>query len=189
MLNPVLSAFESASDDSLMDQYRQGSTEAFRVLFLRHIGLVVRYAASLCGNWETARDLAQEVFLKISRHAGTYDGRSLFKSWMLTLTRNLVIDLKRRKSAKTVAIPDDPDRWAPFADPRNHAETSEAQASMTSWLSCLTPEQREIMLLKHVEQLSYTEISEITGIREGTLRQIIFRSLRQIREVADTDAL
>lgn len=189
MPNPVLSTFESASDDALMDQFRQGNLEAFKVLFLRHVALVVRYAASLCGNWETARDLAQEVFLKISRQAGAYEARSRFKSWMLTLTRNMVIDLKRRKTAKTVSIPDNPDRWAPLADYRNPADGSDSQAEMSTWLASLSPEQREIMILRHVEQLSYTEISEITGLREGTLRQIVFRSLRQVREVSGSDAL
>jgi len=189
MTTPVPPNPDSASDDTLMDQFRQGRVEAFKLLFLRHIGLVVRYAASLCGNWETARDLAQEVFLKISLHAGSYDGRSKFKSWMLTMTRNMVIDLKRRKTAKTVTLPDNPDRWAPFADPRNPADGVVAEASMSEWLKGLTPEQREVMLLKHVEQLSYTEISEITGMREGTLRQIVFRALCQIRKEAGTHAV
>jgi len=186
---PVPPAIESASDDALMDLFRQGRVEAFKVLFLRHIGLVVRYAASLCGNWETARDIAQEIFLKISQCAGTYTGQSKFKSWMLTITRNMVIDLKRRKTTKTVTIPDNPDRWAPFADPKNPADDVSIEASMADWLKGLSPEQREVTLLKHVEQLSYAEISEITGIREGTLRQIVSRALRQIREEAGTDAL
>lgn len=189
MTTPVPPTLESASDDALMEQFRQGGVESFRLLFLRHIGLVVRYAASLCGNWETARDLAQEVFLKISQHAASYEGRSRFKSWMLTMTRNMVIDLKRRKTTKTVTIPDNPDRWASFADPRNPADTLATETSMAEWLKGLTPEQREVMLLKHVEQLSYTEISEITGIREGTLRQIVFRALCQLRKEAGTNAM
>ena len=46
------------------------------------------------------------------------------------MTRNMVIDLKRRKTAKTVTLPDNPDRWAPFADPRNPADGVVAEASM-----------------------------------------------------------
>ncbi len=180
---------ESASDDALMEQFRQGKTGAFRILFLRHLGLVVRYAASLCGNWETARDLAQEVFLKLCRHVNDYEGRSRFKSWLLTLTRNMVIDLKRKKSPPTVSLPDDPDRWSLFADTGSATDALNDPADTAKWLSGLTPEQREIMILRHVEHLSYTEITEITGIREGTLRQIIFRALRQLREEARADGL
>lgn len=164
-------------DDALMAQVRTADPRAFRELFSRHYDAALRYAAMLCGNREDARDLAQETFIRVYRGAAQYQAQGRFRSWLFTIVRNLATDRVKKRAVKTLSGPDALAAVAKAAAPAH----GDSGGSVLSCLGDLDEEQREIIVLRVVEEMTYTEIASITGLREDHLRQIVSRGLAKLR--------
>jgi RNA polymerase sigma-70 factor (ECF subfamily) len=179
--------------------------EAFRELLARHQGWVHGYLLSRTGCPETARDLAQEVFLRVARGAPRFRHRSRVSTWLFAITENVRRRHWRRQArarwmarAGGVAArlsgrvrsngPDDPagsasrgdaPHLAALADPRpgpeRHLVGLERLGIVRRALAALPERQRRALLLVSVEGLSVAEASRALGIAEGTVKSSIFR--------------
>ncbi|MBF0502166.1 MAG: RNA polymerase sigma factor [Candidatus Riflebacteria bacterium] len=168
------------SDESLMELVRRGDIRSFRKVFSRNLEMVIRYSTALCGNPEDAKDVAQEVFTKVYVHRNTYQSGMKFRNWLLAITRNSTIDRLRKQNP------------TPMTDEMlemNHASHNSCDLKSISpkpddpldLFLRISSENREILLLRVVEGLSYAEISTITGVRPDNLRKIICRTLAKLR--------
>jgi len=177
---PVPSSGPSAqADDLLVQRIQAGETRLFDDLFHRFFPRVFRFAAILCGSPTDAQDIAQEAFIRAFRALPTYQPRGKLVNWLLTITRNLVLTWFRkppRERADSELLEQVPDvgadaRWG-----------NEPMMLMDSeFLKVLKPSEREVLLLRVVEELSYDEIAVITGQTANALRKIVCRALARVR--------
>jgi RNA polymerase sigma-70 factor (ECF subfamily) len=142
-----------------------------------------------CGSADDAQDLTQEVFIKMYRTLSSYDvTRGAFMTWITTVTRNLLVDHFRKgkqdrltDSMDTVAS--DHEDAAPLSDqiedqgPRPDAtvQSREAQESVHSALQKLSPELREAVILRDLQDMDYREIAATLRVPEGTVKSRINR--------------
>lgn len=170
---------------------RAGDTDAFEALVLEHQNKVYSLALRMVGNEEDARDMAQEAFIRAFNSLASFRGESKFSVWLYRLTSNICIDfLRGRAKRRTVSlnwededgeegeleIPDE--RFSPEA----RLERTELRESVRRGLDSLSPEYREILLLREINGLSYDEISRALSLEEGTVKSRIFRARKKLSE-------
>ena len=174
----------------IIEKVVAGDTEAFEALVLEHQNKVYSLALRMVGNEEDARDMAQEAFIRAFKSLAGFRGDSKFSVWIYRLTSNICIDfLRSRAKKRTVSmtwsdeeggeageleIPDE--TWSPA----ERLERSETRESVRRGLDSLSPQYREILLLREINGLSYDEISEALGIEPGTVKSRIFRARKKL---------
>ena len=184
-LRPVSDA--ELSEAQLLERHRWGDESAFRELFRRFSGLVYNLAWRMAGDHEEARDLSQEVFLRVYRHLGRFGGRSTLKTWIYRVTVNHCRSRLGRKRLPLAA--DAEERVAAAVDPAPSPEQV-AVARLTagrlqSALLALPPAFREAVVLRDVEGLSYEEIAAVLRVPLGTVRSRIARGRAELRELLE----
>ena len=176
---------------NIINRVRGGDTEAFEQLVLEHQNKVYSLALRMLGNEENARDMAQEAFVRAYTSLAGFRGDSKFSVWLYRLTSNICIDfLRSRQRHQTVSltydtedseggqleIPDE--RFTPEAG----LERSELRSAVLRGLDSLSPEFRNILLLREIDGLSYGEISRALDLEEGTVKSRIFRARKKLTE-------
>ncbi len=182
-------AVRERSDETLAEEARNGSQEAFRELVERFerpvFGLIVRIVRRA----EEAEDLAQETFLKAHRALARFDPSRKFSSWLFKIAHNTALDALRRAGETTLSLdapprdgdeapepPADPSAEDPFA----RAAGRDLGRALEAAIHRLRPEYREVLLLRFVEELSYEEIAEVTSAPLGTVKIHIYRARRDL---------
>ena len=179
------------TEQELVQAARWGDQLAFAQLVKDHQAMVYSLAYRMTGNPEDAADLTQEAFLNAWRGLSGFDGRSSLATWLYRLTSNACIDFLRREKRRgslsmTLEDEDDEDRQADLPDerwsPQRELERQEAQEAVRQGLAALSPEHREVLVLRELEGLSYTEIAHALGLEEGTVKSRIARARLSLRE-------
>lgn len=146
-----------------------------------------RYALTLCRDGDTADDLVQETCAR-ALAAPARDPEAPWLAWLFTILRNLWFDRLRRKQSEGVAVDID-DMVAPPAiageDERVHARR--ALARVRDAIDQLPQAQRELMLLVCVEEFSYREAAEMTGVPIGTVMSRLARARLRVAELAGVE--
>jgi len=152
------------NDEALMLAFQRGSREAFDELFARYRQLLYGYFRRRLASRERAEDLTQETFLALLRATERYEPRALFRTYLFGIAIKLLA-AERRRSLRA-EIPDNP-----VCDPPADEALWVRQA-----LERLEPLEREILMLREYEQLSYSEIAELMRLPLNTVRTRLFRS-------------
>jgi len=191
---------EGPSDAEAIERARRGDHAAFRVLVERYQGRVYRLALRVLRDEERARDASQEAFLKVYRSLDGFEGRSGFYTWLYRLVLNLCLDLRRRdRSGREVAW-DDEHRLPGGADggtaagsgddvpssgegPLRALERSEIRERVAAAIEELPEVQRETLVLREVEGLSYKEIAEALGISKGTVMSRLHYARKRVQAI------
>jgi RNA polymerase sigma-70 factor (sigma-E family) len=140
--------------------------------FTAHHGALRRLAYALCGDWHTADDAVQHAFVQLYRHWSRVRAASL-DSYVRTILVNAVRSQTRRwRREFTTAEP--PDSVATTADPGLHLDLHRA-------LARLPRRQREMVVLRHLENLSVSEVAEVLGVAEGTVKSQTARGVEALR--------
>jgi RNA polymerase sigma-70 factor (ECF subfamily) len=181
-------AVERAADDvELVTRVTTGDPEAFATLYRRYERAIFGFLYRLSGNRALAEDLLQETFTRVWVAAGTFSGeRGAFRPWLYRIALNVTRSELGRKRHSMPHVPLDDERSLP--DPTNHGdrtaeridEAGRARAVARA-IAGLPPWGREVVLLRCYEQLSFGEISQITGAPEGTLKARFHRSVAALR--------
>ena len=163
---------------------RHGDADAFEQLVVAYEGPVYRLALRMCGSTEDAREVTQDAFLAAWRGLPAFRGDSRFSSWLYRLTTNAAIDFLRREKHHLGNLPleEAPERPDP-QQPELLAEQREQQEALQRALDQLSPEHRQVLLLRVVQQLSYDEIAQALSLESGTVKSRISRARRQLREI------
>jgi RNA polymerase sigma-70 factor (ECF subfamily) len=146
---------------------------------------------------EQARDLTQEIFVRVHRALGRYDPIYPFTSWIYRVGSNLCIDWIRKKKLRTVSLdapisPGDDDSRRrelpdPDQDPSRDLERRERAAVLASVLAKLPESHRMILVLRHQRELSYEEISLALEVPLGTVKARIHRAREAFRRILVRD--
>jgi len=173
----------SSDEARLVERAQQGDPAAFARIYERHQPAVYRYVYYRVGDAATAEDLTGEVFVrvveKIDRFA--YRGRPLL-SWLYTIARNAVIDYQRR-AGLTVMLPLDERLVAEGEDVEEAAERELTRRRLAAALGHLTEDQRQVILLKFVEEMSNEEVARTLGKSIGAVKALQHRALASLQRV------
>jgi RNA polymerase sigma-70 factor (ECF subfamily) len=168
---------------SLLDACRQGDREAVAALFEACKDRVYGLALHLTCNPSEAGDVTQDVFLRLLGRIGQYRGDARFSTWLYRVVVNVFLD--RRKSRRRW-VPADETMLARRASAEPDPETllirSQVQRRVASAVARLSVKLRVPLVLRYVGALSYSQIAETLGVREGTVASRLNRALRQLAE-------
>jgi RNA polymerase sigma factor (sigma-70 family) len=164
-------------DQECVKRCLEGDSRACSELIRRHQDRVFRFILRMMDCREDALELTQETFIKALRALPFWRPDALFRTWLLSIARNTAMDsLRRRKRAKHLPIDECEDIVDDRASPDSQLEAVEQCRLLESALRRLSDEYREILLLREVEGLSYSQIADTLGICEGTVKSRIARA-------------
>ena len=178
--------------DALIERCLAGDQEAWNQIVRTHWRKVFNLAYKFVGRHDEAEDLAQDVFLKIFKALHTFDRRAYFKTWLISISRNLCIDHYRsvRKERETMARDVDASMLTPPSrdrSPLGELEQVDLRRRIKEALAELPPTLREAVVLRDLQEFSYQEIATQLRLPEGTVKSRINRGrlelARQLRRL------
>lgn len=166
-----------------INRARRGDIRAFEDIVEYNTPFVMSVCLSYMKNRHDAEDACQEVFLKVWRSLSRFRGDSMFTTYLYTVSRNTCIDMLK-KQPETEEIPET------LTDTRNTPENDfiekEFREAVWKCLEELDTDMKTVLLLREKAELSYSEIAEMLGISEGTVKSRISRAreklLKSLRE-------
>ena len=148
-----------------------------------HESALTGYARTYLHDLERARDVVQDTFIRLCRQ-DPEKVREHLKTWLFTVCRNRCLDVIRKDKR---VEPLDEVRWQKVAGteppPDEQAEHDEAVADVMRFMDRLTKNQKEVILLKFQQGMSYGEITEVTGLTSGNIGFLIHTGLKRLREM------
>ena len=156
------------SDEALMLEFQGGSRAAFEELFARYRKPLYCLFGRRLNNPERAEDLVQETFLAVIRAASRYEPRALVRTYLYGIALNLLAAERRKFSARSTS-----GEVAP--EPKTDG-TPESVLWVRQAMEKLDAPDREILMLREYEQLSYSDIADLLRIPVNTVRSRLFRS-------------
>ncbi|MBC8327643.1 MAG: sigma-70 family RNA polymerase sigma factor [Planctomycetes bacterium] len=178
------SGLEQLRDEELLALACDGEKTAFLILVQRYEDRAVHTARAVVGNLETAREIAQEAFLKVYAHRERFDVKRRFSSWFYRILRNLAVDRLRRQASGTPgAVAELVGDWDGLArGPAAEASVAERKAAVHRVLQDLPAKFREVLSLRDIEGLSCGEIAGRVGISAGTVRWRLHHARKLFRQ-------
>jgi RNA polymerase sigma-70 factor (ECF subfamily) len=177
-------------DAGLVAKVKGGDLDAFEELVTRHSRRVYRTLVGIVGNVEDAQDAMQDTFLKAFQHIGSFQRRSKFSTWLLTIASNT--GLQRLRERKRLESLDDADPYIEeefrprqvraWADPEQLYSESERRQLVENGLMNLAPKYRVVLVLRDIEQLSTEEAAAALGLGIPTLKSRLLRARLMLRE-------
>ena len=162
---------------------RKGDSAAFELLVERYQNQVYRLALRMCGNAHDAEEVAQEAFVAAWKGLPRFRGESKFSTWLYQLTSHAAVDyLRREKRHRGLDDIDEQTDLAAEGSPHEAAENAELAGQLQAALQSLTPEHRQIFLLRQLQQLSYEEIAQTLGLEAGTVKSRLNRARKQLQQ-------
>ena len=172
-----------------IDKARRGDQEAFAHLVRLYEKRVLALTTRMCRNREDAAEAAQEAFLAAWQGLTFFRGDASFSTWLYRLASNACVDLLRRESRHRTAAGlslDDEELNLDVPDetpsPQDEAERRELREEIERGLASLSPEHRQVLVLREIHQLSYDEIAETLDLDVGTVKSRISRGRKQLRK-------
>lgn len=177
------------SENDLISSAAKGSHSSFEQLVSKYKSAVFNVIYSVCGNTQEADDIAQEVFLKTYFSLASFRGDSKFSTWLYRITVNECLDTMKKKKHNTTSI-DDTEQALPLinvlADPSASIEKqmlrNEETKLVRKQILSLPRQYRVIITLKDIENLSYSEISQVMKISLDKVKVWLFRARQKLKE-------
>jgi len=179
-------------EQELIQAAQHGDDQAFGRLYDHYIKAIYRFIAVKVGSKEQAEDLTHEVFLRAWQKLPSFKSRGFpFSSWLYRIARNRVIDHYRTQKSH-LNVDDlvgqmEEEFLKVSSDQRQQLDLKLDLEKVMSALEQLTPDQREVMELRFIEDLSPKEIAEVIGKREGTVRILQHRATKKLQELLAED--
>ena len=176
---------DNDTDKYLVNRVLSGDTPAFANIVKHTQHLVAQIVCKMIGNAEDRKDLAQEIYLKVYKNLHGFKFQSKLSTWIAQVAYNACFDHLRKKQ---LVLPEAASEEAEEAGSRLIKETifSMEQKELVSILNkeiqLLSPVYQTLITLYHKEEMSYTEITQITGLPEGTVKSYLFRARKTLKE-------
>lgn len=167
-------ANEDQREKSLVAAAKSGDPAAFESLVRRHQDRVYRVCLRVLGTPADAEDATQDVFVQAWRALSRYRGDAAFSTWLHRIAINRCLKVVRAHRLATSAIDDQIPSAA--AQPDRAVEAMVAASALQEAIAGLTPDQRAVLVLRHVEGWSYQEISEVLEVTEAAVRSRLNRA-------------
>lgn len=178
------------NDKELIIQAQNGNVMALEELIYRYDKMVLRIAMKYTGDSDDAKDIYQEVFIRVFKGLSNFQFKSEFSTWLFRITSNTCISFKRKYNKSNhfslndeknenylSTIPDDSN-----SSPENLAVNSEYGNKIDIALNTLSPNQKMSFLLKHYEGYKIREIAEMMNCKEGTIKKYLFDAVKRLKK-------
>ncbi len=179
-------------EQAILIRAREGDSKAFAKIVGTHSGDAYRIALGFVGNEEDARDMVQEAFLKALRHIHRFDVSRPFFPWFYRILRNLCFNFvaKRGRHGECALVCESDGGIDPVGhgqDPFDALLGSERAEYIWKALSVLGEDHREIIMLRHFQDLSYREIAELLEIPRGTVMSRLYYARGALRQALEDE--
>ncbi len=186
-------ALKSMTDEDLVTLYAQGNNAAFDILLNRHKNNVYSYIYFIVRNTELAEDIFQETFVKaiITIKQGRYTENGKFRAWISRIAHNLIIDYFRQEKNEQVISNDEYEvdlfNNSKFSDGTVEDEIVKNQilADVKKLINYLPDNQKEVLILRYYQDLSFKEIADITGVSINTALGRMRYAILNMRRMAE----
>lgn len=182
------------ADEELFARFRRGDRPAFETLLRRHRAPLFTFVLRTLGSGDRARaeDVVQDTFVRVINASSEWKHRAAFSTWLFTIARNLCLDQKRRDKHRWADSLDAPgaagttqplgETLAGFSPgPERQAMAGALRPAIEVALSRLTPEQREVFVLREYSGLPFKEIAQVQGVGENTVKSRMRYALESLR--------
>ncbi|MBI3949738.1 MAG: sigma-70 family RNA polymerase sigma factor [Acidobacteria bacterium] len=189
-MSTAVSAVLRYGDGELIARAIRGEAESFEQIVHRFNRPVTKFIYRMVGDYETALDLTQEVFLKVYTALDRYDERYRFSTWLFKIASNHTIDYLRKQNGDTFSL-DEPNSESEGSlfeavsdepSPERQAILNQRRAVIESIIAHLPLSYRQVIVLRHVAELEYEQIAEVSGLPLGTVKNRLFRAREAIRK-------
>jgi RNA polymerase sigma-70 factor (ECF subfamily) len=171
------------NDAELINQVLNGNMNAFTFLVNRYQKLVVHITGRLIQRQEELEDVCQEVFLKVYQNLGKYRNECKLSTWIATIAYNTSINYLRKFKKGIEVDPDDSAALRNLAEYKSaDYEKDDLHRYIREQIELLPVNYRTVLTLFHLEEFSYQEIEQITGMPEGTIKSYLFRAKALLKE-------
>ncbi|HYO98212.1 MAG TPA: sigma-70 family RNA polymerase sigma factor [Polyangiaceae bacterium] len=188
---------EDASEQRFIERLQRRDERAFLELVQLYQGRVYKLVLRMLGRRDEAEDMAQEVFVQVFKAVATFRGDSKLGTWIyrvaINLCKNRLKYLSRRKSDAQEEYEPSADRSelslgvtsADVSRPDHLVEGYQMERIVQLCIAELEPDFREILVLRDVEDLSYEDLSEITGLADGTVKSRLHRARSMLKAAVE----
>ncbi len=182
-------SFSSAADRDLVISASRGVEGGFEELVRRYQRPISAYVYRMVGNHESALDLTQEIFIKVYGSLSRYRPEFKFSTWIYKIAHNAAIDHLRRNAGRERSLINgtESDNYdlpieSEGLSPEQQSEREERRVEIESVVRSLPTAYRELIVLRHSQDLTYEEIVEVTGLPLGTVKNRLFRARDMMRQ-------
>jgi len=171
------------NDSELISQILNGNMNAFTFLVNRYQKLVVHITGRLIQRQDELEDVCQEVFMKVYQNLGKYRNECKLSTWIATIAYNTSINYLRKFKKVDEVNPDDSAALRNLTDYKSDDfEKADLHRYIREQIENLPVQYRTVLTLFHLEEFSYQEIEQITGMPEGTIKSYLFRAKALLKE-------
>ena len=183
---PLVVAGDAGSDRQLIDQAKAGEPAACDALARRYRRAAYLLALQMLGNRDDAMDVTQDAMLRFFSTLNSFDAARRVQPWLFTIVRNQVRDLWRQRQRRPADAIGESDALvgqlaAPQPSPEADLRRQELRQRVWRALATLSPDKREIIVLRDFHDLSYSDIAEVLDIPIGTVMSRLHGARRQLR--------
>lgn len=181
--------FASVGDRDLVATAVSGVEGSFEELVRRYQRPISAYVYRMVGNYESALDLTQEIFIKVYSSLNRYRAEFKFSTWIYKIAHNAAVDHLRRTATReqSLVVGHEGDQFdlpieSSLLSPEQESEQRERRIEIETVVRALPSNYRELIILRHSQDLSYEEIVEVTGLPLGTVKNRLFRAREMMRQ-------
>lgn len=182
--------FDLQQDPELVRRCLSGENSAWEALLQIHAPKVYTLSFRFTGRAEVAEDLTQEIFIKVFQTLKSYDpAQANFATWLNRVARNHLVDHYRRTHKDRVTssiedvLPTLEEKPGPGEHPIDHVQSRERHERLQQALSRLSPDLREAVILRDLNDLDYAEIAQVLSVPVGTVKSRINRARLELARV------
>jgi RNA polymerase sigma-70 factor, ECF subfamily len=184
---------EEIADDVLVSRAQAGDMKSYDTLVMRHRNRIFAMIRNMTHHEADAWDLTQDVFIKAWHALGNFEAKAKFSTWLYRIAHNVVYDWNRRRKHDIAGELNDEilenDRIDPSAvaiphvggSPDEQMAMGELKGKIEAALAKISPEHREIVILKDVQGLAYKEIADVMGCTIGTVMSRLFYARQKLQ--------
>lgn len=167
------------SDRALIEAFQGGDEFAFVALYNRYKGPVYAFCAKMLLDRAAAQDVMQEAFVRVYENRQRLLNAGSFKAYLFTIARNQCLNTLRR-SGRHTALTDDSAALTTSETPFGHLLKAEQIDLVNRFLAELSPEYREVLVLREYQNLSYEEIAAVTRNTVSSVKSRLFKARRKL---------
>lgn len=186
----TIEKLRTLTDGDLIVAAVGGRSESFEELVRRYQRPITGYVFRIVGEYEASLDVTQEVFIKVYNSLEKYSSEYKFSTWLYRIAHNAAVDhLRRNNVSKQSLETENADGTfelqleSAVPSPEQDHERSQWRSEIELVVELLPPAYRELIVLRHGQDLSYDEIAEVTGLPLGTVKNRLFRAREMMRNI------
>jgi RNA polymerase sigma-70 factor (ECF subfamily) len=182
--------FSSLTDEEIVEKIKGGRVDLFEVIVTRYQRKLINYIYRMISDLDSAMELTQEVFIKVFNSLDKYNPSYKFTTWVHRIASNATIDWMRKKKIDAYSLDANDNEDAPSLsqqipsgdlDPLRNLEMSQLQQRIENAIEELPFIYKQLIILRHINELSYEEISSTVDLPLGTVKNRIFRGREMLK--------